>query len=54
MRVRILGQTILGVVFFFCCVGSAAADDKTPIDVISDNSFLIEEAYNQEPARVDV
>jgi hypothetical protein len=29
-------------------VASAAASDKNPIDVISDNSFLIEEAYNQE------
>jgi hypothetical protein len=31
-------------------VGNAA--DKRPIDVIEDNSFLIEEAYNQEPGVV--
>lgn len=29
-----------------------AAEAKRPIDVISDNSFLIEEAYNQEPGVV--
>ncbi len=52
MRVRTWGQTILGLFFILCCVDSTAADDKTPIDVISDNSFLIEEAYNQEPGVV--
>jgi hypothetical protein len=52
MSVRISAQTILTVFFIFCCVAIAGADDKTPIEVISDNSFLIEEAYNQEPGVV--
>lgn len=30
-------------------LSAAWAAEKRPIDVISDNSFLIEEAYNQEP-----
>jgi hypothetical protein len=32
--------------------GSVTAADERPIDVIEDNSFLIEEAYNQEPGVV--
>ena len=32
--------------------GTVTAADKRPIDVIEDNSFLIEEAYNQEPGVV--
>jgi hypothetical protein len=32
--------------------GFAYAADKKPIDVIEDNSFLVEEAYNQEPGVV--
>jgi len=32
--------------------GTVAAADKRPIDVIEDDSFLIEEAYNQEPGVV--
>jgi len=35
-------------VFLLPRAASAAGGDKNPIDVISDNSFLIEEAYNQE------
>ncbi len=49
MSMRISAQTILTIFSIFCCVVNAAASEKTPIDVISDNSFLIEEAYNQEP-----
>ncbi len=49
MAAKISGQTILGFLFIFCCGGMTGAEDKTPIEVISDNSFLIEEAYNQEP-----
>ncbi len=52
MSVWISAQRILAVLFIFCCGVNAAADDKNPIDVISDNSFLIEEAYNQEPGVV--
>ena len=48
MSVRISAQRILAVFSIFCCAVNAAANDKNPIDVISDNSFLIEEAYNQE------
>ena len=33
-------------------LAGAYAADKRPIDVIEDNSFLIEEAYNQEPGVV--
>jgi len=32
--------------------GTVTAADKRPIDVIEDDSFLIEEAYNQEPGVV--
>jgi hypothetical protein len=38
------------VVFGWATTSGAA--DKNPIDVIEDNSFLIEEAYNQEPGIV--
>ena len=33
-------------------VGNSFGADEKPIDVIEDNSFLIEEAYNQEPGVV--
>ena len=39
----------LSVAVVFCAVSMARAAEKRPIDVIEDNSFLIEEAYNQEP-----
>ncbi len=53
MSARLWAQTILTVFSVFCCVVvSVSASDKNPIDVISDNSFLIEEAYNQEPGVV--
>ena len=45
MRVTGLWAVTLWAVLF-CSVVRAA--DKRPIDVIEDNSFLIEEAYNQE------
>ncbi|TAK07500.1 hypothetical protein EPO44_03950, partial [bacterium] len=35
--------------FVFCCPAAAPAAEANPIDGISDNSFLLEEAYNQEP-----
>ncbi|HEY2987435.1 MAG TPA: transporter [Candidatus Binatia bacterium] len=45
---------VLNLTFAALIVISAAArgDEKTPIDGIEDNSFLIEEAYNQEPGVV--
>ena len=39
----------LSVAVVLCAVSMAWAAEKRPIDVIEDNSFLIEEAYNQEP-----
>ena len=46
----IAGALLIGVVW--SGGGSVYAADKRPIDVIEDNSFLIEEAYNQEPGVV--
>ena len=40
------------VAVVLCAVSMVWAEDKRPIDVIEDNSFLIEEAYNQEPGVV--
>jgi hypothetical protein len=42
---------VVGIFFLvgFSVVGAA---EKRPIDIIEDNSFLIEEAYNQEPGVV--
>jgi len=42
----------LSVAVVLCAVSMVWAEDKRPIDVIEDNSFLIEEAYNQEPGVV--
>jgi hypothetical protein len=44
-----LWAVILWAVLFSSVAGAA---EKRPIDVIEDNSFLIEEAYNQEPGVV--
>jgi hypothetical protein len=43
---------LLAVLVAFSSRGELFAADKRPIDVIEDNSFLIEEAYNQEPGVV--
>jgi len=43
---------LLAVLVAFSSRGELFAADKRPIDVIEDNSFLIEEAYNQEPGAV--
>lgn len=48
---------VLSILFLFAVVaarplGAAEAKPVRPIDVIADNSFLIEEAYNQEPGVV--
>jgi hypothetical protein len=37
---------------FWCGLSAAWGAEERPIDVIEDNSFLIEEAYNQEPGVV--
>ncbi len=49
MRVTGLWTVILWAVLL--CSMARAAEER-PIDVIEDNSFLIEEAYNQEPGVV--
>jgi hypothetical protein len=48
---RVSKAWLLLIVFF---VGFSVVDaaEKRPIDIIEDNSFLIEEAYNQEPGVV--
>jgi len=47
---RFAGAALAAVVWLGS--GSVNAADERPIDVIEDNSFLIEEAYNQEPGVV--
>jgi hypothetical protein len=42
----------LVVIFFLVGFSVVGAAEKRPIDIIEDNSFLIEEAYNQEPGVV--
>jgi hypothetical protein len=49
MSARVLFRTFAAAVFILFRLVSADASDKNPIDVISDNSFLVEEAYNQDP-----
>src|SRR5262245_33814931 len=39
-------------VFLLCTIGTVSSAQQEPIEVIEDNSFLIEEAYNQEPGVV--
>lgn len=39
----------IGAVLIFSSAAAAQGAEPTPIDGISDNSFLVEEAYNQEP-----
>jgi hypothetical protein len=40
------------LIFFLASFSVVGAAEKRPIDIIEDNSFLIEEAYNQEPGVV--
>ena len=49
MSGRVFAASLLLAVFLLPRAASAAAREQTLIEVISDNSFLIEEAYNQEP-----
>ena len=51
MRHKWNAGALLAAVVWCIGAGVHAADEK-PIDVIEDNSFLIEEAYNQEPGVV--
>ena len=45
-------KMVIVLIVFVGRGSSAEAADQNPIDVIEDNSFLIEEAYNQEPGVV--
>jgi len=51
MRNNKFAGAALGILVWLASAAVSAADEK-PIDVIEDNSFLIEEAYNQEPGVV--
>ena len=52
MTMTIATTTWVSAVFVFLGFFVAQAAEKRPIDVIEDNSFLVEEAYNQEPGVV--
>jgi hypothetical protein len=45
-------KVLVVVVFLVPSFGTGASAQQEPIEVIEDNSFLIEEAYNQEPGLV--
>ena len=49
-KIKCCGTLVAALVWLVAV--SANAAEKRPIDVIEDNSFLIEEAYNQEPGVV--
>jgi len=51
-RVGKFASGMAAVIAVACRLGVVSAAEERPIDVISDNSFLIEEAYNQEPGVV--
>lgn len=48
MRMRLTTGLLVALVGMWSAPGSAPGAEEQPIDVIEDNSFLIEEAYNQE------
>jgi Putative MetA-pathway of phenol degradation len=52
MSARLLAKVRIVAIFLFCGFPLVATAQKEPIEVIEDNSFLIEEAYNQEPGVV--
>lgn len=52
MRNKWIAGALLAGAVVWSGGGTVNAADKRPIDVIEDNSFLIEEAYNQEPGVV--
>ena len=49
MNVHMWMRAALISVFPLISLSAVQAEEKDPIDVIQDNSFLVEEAYNQEP-----
>ena len=52
IRRRIWGASVVLVAALTGPIDAAEAESKRPIDGIMDNSFLVEEAYNQEPGVV--
>jgi len=52
MSARLLTKVRIVAIFLLCGFPVVATAQKEPIEVIEDNSFLIEEAYNQEPGVV--
>ena len=52
MRTRRLTYFLISLIAIALIPIALGAAEKRPIDVIEDNSFLVEEAYNQEPGVV--
>ena len=52
MKVRLLFKTWVAAIFWVYGLTVTASAQQEPIEIIEDNSFLIEEAYNQEPGVV--
>ncbi len=52
MSVRLLFKAWLAIFLIYGLMTGVASAQQEPIEVIEDNSFLIEEAYNQEPGVV--
>jgi hypothetical protein len=52
MRTRRLTYFLISIIAIALMPIALGAAEKRPIDVIEDNSFLVEEAYNQEPGVV--
>ena len=52
MSVRLLFKAWVAAIFWVYGLTVTASAQQEPIEVIEDNSFLIEEAYNQEPGVV--
>lgn len=52
MNVRLLSKVWVAATFLIYCLPAVAFAQQEPIEFIEDNSFLIEEAYNQEPGVV--
>lgn len=51
-RTRRIFNFVFAALILFSAASAHGAESKNPIDGIEDNSFLIEEAYNQEPGVV--
>jgi hypothetical protein len=52
MSARVLAKVLVAAIFLVPGLTVVASAQQEPIEVIEDNSFLIEEAYNQEPGVV--